>query len=90
MRRLAAQFVVAMLFFGVGWLVGTAGFSAQSGGFFRLSIDAPTGDTTIKCEDGWLPEPPSSRSARGSSMASPRRYNFSLSPGGRHVFQKAF
>jgi hypothetical protein len=48
MRRLVPHFVVAVLFFGVGLLVGNAGSSAQ--GIFRLSIDAPAGDTTIKCE----------------------------------------
>ena len=50
MRRLVSQCVIAVLFFGVGFLVGNAGFSTAGGGVFRLSIDAPTGDTTIKCE----------------------------------------
>jgi hypothetical protein len=47
MRRLVPHVVVAVLFFGVGWLAATSGLQ---GGVFRLSIDAPAGDTTIKCE----------------------------------------
>jgi len=50
MRRQVPQLVIATLLFGVGWWVGHAGPGAPGGAFFRLSIDAPTGDTTIKCE----------------------------------------
>jgi hypothetical protein len=50
MRRLVSPVVVAVLFFSVGWLIGHAGPGAPNGGFFRLSIEAPTGDSTIKCE----------------------------------------
>ncbi|MEO8484529.1 MAG: hypothetical protein ABI634_20165 [Acidobacteriota bacterium] len=50
MRRLLPHLAIAVLCFGVGWLVGHTGPGAPGGGFFRLSIDAPTGDTTIKCE----------------------------------------
>src|SRR5262245_60858537 len=47
MRRLVLHVVVAVLFFGAGWVTATSGLQ---GGVFRLSIDAPTGETTIKCE----------------------------------------
>ena len=49
MRRLVSQLVVAVLVFGAGWLVGSNSTS-QRGDLFRLSVNAPTGDTTIKCE----------------------------------------
>jgi hypothetical protein len=49
MKRLVPHLVVAVLFFGVGWLAA-ASQGLQGSGVFRLSIDAPTGDTTIKCE----------------------------------------
>jgi hypothetical protein len=49
MKRLLPYLVIAALFFGAGWLVGHVGPGAP-GGVFRLSIDAPTGDTKIKCE----------------------------------------
>ena len=51
MRRLVTQLVVAGLCFGAGWLVAHtpwAGSPPQR--VFRLSIDAPTGDTKIKCD----------------------------------------
>lgn len=51
MRRLVVQLVVAVLCFGAGWLVANtpwAGLQPQE--VFRLSIDAPTGETKIKCE----------------------------------------
>ena len=51
MKRLLFQLVVAVLAFGAGWLVANtpwAGLQPQK--VFRLSIDAPTGETKIKCE----------------------------------------
>ena len=58
MRRLVTHGVVAVLFFGVGSWAATSGL--QPSGVFRLSIDAPNGDTTIKCEGceflTWTPE----------------------------------
>jgi hypothetical protein len=47
MRRHVIHAVVAGLFFGAGWMAATSGLQS---GVFRLSIDAPTGDTTIQCE----------------------------------------
>jgi hypothetical protein len=51
MTRLIVHFVVAALCFGAGWLVANttwAGLQPQK--VFRLSVDAPTGETRIKCE----------------------------------------
>ena len=48
MKRLVIHTVVALLFFGIGWVAATSSF--QGPGVFRLSIDAPMGETTIKCE----------------------------------------
>jgi len=48
MRRFLFQFVVAVLCFGAGWLVANTRWAGN--GVFRLSIDAPTGETKIKCE----------------------------------------
>jgi hypothetical protein len=50
MRRLILRFVFAAVCFAAGWLVATAGVWPGGTGVFRLSIDAPTGDTRIKCE----------------------------------------
>ena len=48
MRRLSLQFVAAVLLFGLGWTA--ARVAAGSPGVFRLSIDAPAGETRLKCE----------------------------------------
>ena len=51
MRRLVTQLVLAVLCFAAGWLVAHtpwAGSPPQR--VFRLSIDAPTGDTKINCD----------------------------------------
>lgn len=51
MRRLVTQLVVAGLCFAAGWLVAHtpwAGSPPQR--LFRLSIDAPTGETKLKCD----------------------------------------
>ena len=51
MRRLVLQFVVAVLCFGAGWLVANTPWAVRSrDGVFRLSIDAPAGETKINCE----------------------------------------
>jgi len=59
MRRLVSYGVVAGLFFGGGWLAAIIS-GLQPSSAFRLSIDAPNGDTTIKCEGceflTWTPE----------------------------------
>lgn len=50
MRRLIPLVVVAVVFFGAGWAVANGPWAPGAPGAFRLSIDVPTGDTTITCE----------------------------------------
>jgi hypothetical protein len=48
MGRTLRQVMLAAVLFGAGVLVGSLGAGKAS--IFRLSIDAPRGDTTIKCD----------------------------------------
>lgn len=48
MRRVVAQLVAAALLVGLGWLA--AHLAAGPQGVFRLTIDAPAGETRLKCE----------------------------------------
>ena len=48
MRRLLLKVVAAVLFFGLGWLA--AHMAAGPQGAFKLTIDAPAGQTMLKCE----------------------------------------
>jgi hypothetical protein len=48
MRGLVPQLVAAVLLFGLGWF--SARMASESPGVFRLSVDAPTGETRLKCE----------------------------------------
>jgi hypothetical protein len=50
MKRFVVGLVAAVLFFGAGWLAASASLGLNGSGVFRLSIDAPAGETTIKCE----------------------------------------
>jgi hypothetical protein len=47
MRRLAIHVVVAVFFFAAGWLGAHA---RQNYGVFRLTIEAPYGETAVACE----------------------------------------
>lgn len=47
MRRLALYVVVALVFFAAGWF---GAHSSRDYGVFRLTIEAPYGETTVACE----------------------------------------
>lgn len=50
MKRLLTTAIIAVLIFAAGWLIGNAHSAARTNGVFRLAIDAPTGETTLRCE----------------------------------------
>jgi hypothetical protein len=50
MARLLRQSAVAVLIFGAGCLVGHAVSSTRTSGVFRLFMNLPAGETSLKCE----------------------------------------
>lgn len=48
MRRLVPQLVTAILLFGLGWF--SARIASEAPGVFKLSVDAPAGETRLRCE----------------------------------------
>lgn len=60
MRRRFIPLIAAVVFFGMGWLAARAAVGFQESGSFKLTIDAPAGETRLKCEGceflTWTPE----------------------------------
>jgi hypothetical protein len=60
MKRLLTQGLAAVVIFGMGWLAARAAVGFQESGTFKLTIDAPAGETRLKCEGcqflTWTPE----------------------------------
>ena len=48
MTRIALRLLVAVCLIAVGWYIGLA--QSRQTQFFSLSIDAPIGSTTLRCE----------------------------------------
>lgn len=50
MRRLVLQIVAALVFFGLGWLAAHVVAGMPEVGAFRITIDAPAGETSLECD----------------------------------------
>jgi hypothetical protein len=50
MRRIVVQALAVVVFVGLGWYAGSRQGRHESSSIFRLRIDAPLGETAIRCE----------------------------------------